>query len=437
MSPRFSRRFLRFAAARATALSGLVIGLMSRPAHAQTTTTGASINVVQESSLPRLSSTGASVTKRSLTQEPEGVSLQDCLDDQRIAFPLQLAGYEAQATLEAWAGLSGVDCGVQTNRQSGTKVCWKIDDGIALEPTPRPAIPVRRILSGVVDPINPDSSVSICGNVNLTTISVQFLYFSPGQLATPATKKDLQIRTDTVGPDAPGGVSVLPGNGRIKISFGGLGEGGLTQYTGVNAYCAPATRSSTTSPATTTRVCNDAEASVSEDAEAGDDADASDAPVGDCEDVTVEGGTTSGVCTSANLVASDGGKIVPDAAFNANYLCGSLVGNTGSAVIAESVGGQSLKNFTEYAVTVAAIDSFGNTGPLSSVLCETPEPTTDFWESYKNAGGAAGGGLCSAYGAGLPVGSITVMSAVGLAALGTLRRRRRTVRGVNDTRSAR
>jgi MYXO-CTERM domain-containing protein len=432
MSLRLLRRSLTIASA--VAVTSLQLDLLATPAQAQTTTPGTTINVVQEQSLPRLTSTGGTVTKRPLNQEPEGVSLQDCLDDQRIAFPLQLAGYQAQATLEAWAGLSGVDCGVQTNRQSGTKVCWKIDDGIALEPTPRPAIAVRRILSGVVDPINPDSSAAICGKVNLTTISVQFLYFAPGQLATPTANKVLQVRADTIGPDAPAGIQVLPGNGRIRISFGGLGEGGLTQYTGVNAYCAPATRTASTSP-TTSRVCSDAEAGADagvSDAEAGADASISDAAVGDCEDVTVEGGATTKSCTNANLAVSDGGTIVPNADFNAQYQCGSLVGNTGSTILAESIAGQPLENFTEYAVAVAAIDQFANVGPLSSVFCETPEPTTDFWESYKSAGGGAGGGICSVDGAGLPVGSITVMSAVGLAALGTLRRRRRGAHGTQD-----
>jgi MYXO-CTERM domain-containing protein len=416
---------------------GLVLGaaLVAAPAHAADIT----INVVQETSLPRLTAAGGTVAKRPLTQEPEGVSLQDCLDDQRIAFPLQLAGYQAQSTLEAWAGLSGVDCGTQTNRQSGTKVCWKIDDGIALEPTPRPAISVRRILSGVIDPINPDSSAAICGKVNLTTISVQFLYFAPGQLATPAGKKDLQVRADTIGPDAPGGVDVQPGNTRIRISFGGLGEGGLTQYTGVRAYCAPAVGGTTTTPPVTQTVCNEASTSSVEAGDGdGDVAEASVEPVGDCEEVVVTPGTTSSsdTCSSPELVPTEGGKIVPDADFNKKYQCGSLVGNTGSALIADSIDGQPLENFKEYAVAIAAIDQFGNVGPLSNVFCEKPEPTTDFWENYKAAGGGAGGGICSVDGAGLPVGSFTVMSVFGLAALGTLRRRRRNANAVQK-RSAR
>jgi hypothetical protein len=415
--------------------AGLGLSFTSAPAHAQAAA-GASINVLLENSLPRVSSTGATVNKRPLTQEPEGVSLQDCLDDQRIEFPLQLAGFETNATLEAWAGLSGVDCGVQTNRTSGTKTCWKIAGGIPLQTTPRASIAVRAILSGALDAINPVADASICGRVDLTTISVQFLYFAPGQLATPSATKAVQVRADTIGPAAPAAEAPLPGNTRIRISFGGLGEGGLTQYTGVRAYCAPAVETAGVStPPVTERVCSEASVPDADtDAEAGD-AEVADAAVGDCEEVVVEAGSSGqATCTSPAFTPPDGGALVPDDKFNAQYLCGSLTGNTGSALIADNVGGQPLENFKNYAVAIAAIDAFGNVGPLSSVFCAKPEPTTDFWESYKKAGGGAGGGVCSVDGAGLPVGSFTVMSIFGLAAVGTLRRRRRIANDKNEKR---
>jgi hypothetical protein len=407
---------------------GLPLLLLALPAQAQLT--GAvTINVVQEQSLPRLDSGGGSVSKRPLTQEPEGVSLQDCLDGQQIAFPLQLAGYAPQSTIEVWAGLSGADCGMQANRTSGTQVCWKVHPGIPLEPNPRPSISVRKIMSGALDPkavVSDDAS--ICGKVDLTTISLQFLYFAPGQLATPAQKKDIQIRVDTVGPAAPGDVSVLPGNTRVIISFGGLGEGGLTQFTGVRAYCDTSQRSgtTTTTPDKTVQVCNEASTGVDASDDSGDADAAVPAPVGDCEDVFVEGGTTTtgaGACSSSNFVPTDGGKITPDEAFNSRYQCGSLTGNTGSGLKAESLGGAPLENFKEYAIALAAIDQFGNVGPLSAVFCETPEPTTDFWENYKNAGGEAGGGLCSVEGVGLPVGGLAITSFFGIAAIGMTRRR--------------
>ena len=57
-----------------------------------------------------------------------------------------------------------------------------------------------------------------------------------------------------------------------------------------------------------------------------------------------------------------------------------------------SVAGKPLVNGTHYAVAVAGTDAYGNVGKLSTVICEFPEQTSDFWNAYKNAGGESGGG---------------------------------------------
>jgi hypothetical protein len=46
-------------------------------------------------------------------------------------------------------------------------------------------------------------------------------------------------------------------------------------------------------------------------------------------------------------------------------------------------------------MAVAYKDQVGNVGKLSEIICATPEPIEDFFENYKNNGGAAGGGFCS------------------------------------------
>ena len=56
-----------------------------------------SINVVNEQSLPRLDKDGKPLQKRPQTLSPEGVSLQDCIDDQKIRFTLQMSGFEARS----------------------------------------------------------------------------------------------------------------------------------------------------------------------------------------------------------------------------------------------------------------------------------------------------------------------------------------------------
>lgn len=74
-----------------------------------------------------------------------------------------------------------------------------------------------------------------------------------------------------------------------------------------------------------------------------------------------------------------------------------------------------------YAVAVAGVDRVGNSGPLSSVACGSPQPVDDFFELYRRAGGKGGGGFCA-------IGADP--SRAGLAALGVallafaLRRRR-------------
>jgi hypothetical protein len=41
------------------------------------------------------------------------------------------------------------------------------------------------------------------------------------------------------------------------------------------------------------------------------------------------------------------------------------------------------------------VDAVGNVSKLSSIECAAPVEATDFYESYRNRGGQAGGGVCS------------------------------------------
>ncbi|MBN9163002.1 MAG: hypothetical protein J0I07_18705, partial [Myxococcales bacterium] len=76
---------------------------------------------------------------------------------------------------------------------------------------------------------------------------------------------------------------------------------------------------------------------------------------------------------------------------------------------------------------VAATDRFGNVGELSSVVCETPETTTDFWDDYRKAGGRAGDG-CATAGGGAPLASTAVLGVgvtLALSSIFRFRRRRK------------
>lgn len=392
-----------------------------------------SITVANEASLPRLDTKGAQIQKRDRNLNPEAVNFQDCKDDQRIRFTLQMAGFVADAVIQVWAANGGVDCGVNTNRSGAAQQCWPVSENVPLQQLVNVDIPVRRIMSGVspFTALAPNATEAACGQVNLANISVQFLYFAPGNLNAPASKKDVAVTVDTVGPRPPTGLKTSPGNGRLFITWDNIsGEGGVTALTAVRAYCTQATvtaPTTTTTDASCTLVPREAAAVDASDP----DAEAGVEDAGFDEICTDGGSTTTGgdECAappfeSGGTAGVDGGTagIVPDKTFNDQYLCGESVGATGTTARADGVGGKPLVNGTVYAVAVAGTDQFGNVGVLSDVLCEKPEETTDFWEGYRSAGGQAGGG-CAAAAVSVPTGSLVGFGLVCAVALSSLRRR--------------
>ncbi len=414
LRPRSRPAFPRaLAAVLAASLALLFCLLFPSVAHAQ-------IVVQQKDSPLRVDASGNEVRKRDANFKPEGISYQDCLDNQGIKITLTMPPPEANASLQVWGSLSGADCKEQTARTGGVAVCWRILSGVPLSINPTFFLPVRKIIGGrnnvkdtTKDPDEGLDGPGVCGTVDLTTITVQFLYFPPGNAATASQKAELNVVADTIGPVAPTGLKILPGNSRLAVSFDSLGEGGVVELSTIRAYCDPDPgKGATTTPSTTKRVCEGGASDAALDPDA--DADAAAAvvdPDAGCVDVVVGGTTTPGVaCSSVAFSGTDGGQVLPDNAFNDKYECGSLpVSTTGSAIKAETLRGAPLQNGKTYAVALAASDSFLNVGPLSAVVCEYPEPTHDFWDDYKSSGGQGGGGFCSIEGAGVPIGSFTLM----------------------------
>lgn len=382
----------------------------------------AQLTVATPTSLPRVDAEGMDVPKRDQRYKPEGISFQDCKDRQGIRFSLTLAAPESNASLEAWVANGGTDCSAQTARTGNSAVCWRVTKGIPLSTNPIVILPVRKIIGGRSNtggtPEEGKDDESVCGSVELTNLTLQFLYFRPGDLAQAAFKVDVPIQADTIGPVAPTGLKILPGNTRLSISFNALGEGGVVELSTIRAYCDPdpvGTVSTTT-----------CDASADGDADA--DLDAS------CQQTTTPL-TDGGSCTSTAFFDRDGKVIQPDNAFNAKYECGNLpVSSTGSVVIARNLRGAPLENKRTYAVALAATDSFLNVGTLSEIKCEYPEETEDFWSDYKNNGGRAGGGFCSVDGGSAPLGSFAVMGIVIVFGTGALRRLTKGTKGTRRNR---
>ena len=131
---------------------------------------------------------------------------------------------------------------------------------------------------------------------------------------------------------------------------------------------------------------------------------------------------------AATSVATCGnGAIVPGAVPIGLTNCGTISGATATEGIATG-----LTNGVTTRIAVSAVDNFGNPGPVSAVVCATPNAVDDFFDGYKNAGGGAGCAIG-------PTVTITAATATGLlfaccGIVGLRLRRRRARRSVESCR---
>jgi hypothetical protein len=103
-----------------------------------------------------------------------------------------------------------------------------------------------------------------------------------------------------------------------------------------------------------------------------------------------------------------------------------LNGSSGFTIADKSVGSYTIKGLIDgvtYTVVVASVDGTGNVGPPSLEVCDYPAPVRDFWQTYREDGGQAGG-FCAleTIGAG---GAPALAGVAGILAIAALARRRR------------
>ncbi len=294
----------------------------------------ATVVLAHPASLPRSSPSIDAFPKRPLTQTPEGINLADCKSDLAIQFDLLLEDFEANAALQAWASFDGVDCRVATNRAGATALCWKLSDAIPLAATTSVKVPVRQILSGV--PNGPaDRIEDVCGQVDLTTVSVQFLYFAPGSQADANLSASVAIEADTIGPAAPKSFTATSGSAGVAVRAEPAGEGAST----TDVFC-----------------------DVSDGADAG--------PL---------------ACATPAFTAS----APPGSVDEPLYLCASQA--TGETTVRTRANGAPLGEDTSYAFAARSVDAFGNPGVLSTLACAAPGPAAPAPEGTGEEGGCTVG----------------------------------------------
>lgn len=301
------------------------------------------IAIANEASLPRLDASGAPVTKRPLDERPEGVSRADCLADQRIRLPVRVTGFAAADALEAWASLEGIDCAALANRQGPSAACARLG-ALPLAMDVDFDVAVRSLLA-IAPPFSvaaPATGDAACGRVDRTRVSVQILLFRAGDPSVPVASKTILLDADTVGPPAPTITATRPGAGAIVVEWEPPGGAHVSETTGAGLFSEPST-------------------------------------------------TDAGACASTTLHPGEvpGPEVKPS-----TRVLGATL--TSAEISGLDAGGR-------YAVAVASTDDFGNVGPLSDLVCETPEAGTQ-------------GSSCSAAPPGSPP-TTSVLVAVALAAI--------------------
>jgi hypothetical protein len=411
---------------------------------------------------------------------PQGASYSDCINDMVLTFPLIVSNLASSgANLLVFASKSST-CQAQADRGSGgVAVCWNVSASpLIASPINSPtsismAIRVQDILGPQNLSPSPGTTYTRYGSEACTTqstfaavpININFVLLDSGNVMSLGTPYQYVLNTDLVGPPAPQNSNESVGDTLFNITWTPNSD---TDTVGYNIFI-----DQTNSPGSaldagpmTVTVCPDTGAPVDSagvGTDSGDDSgNASPEPVGieastpsdagcitftqtlppmtssngfQCNDpllqsaITQDAGTTVTTPTTdeAGNVIEGGGTTVTEGAGGLSTIPDSNRVNKNNPTISDkSVGQYTITGLTdgvEYTVVVAAVDAYGNTGPPSAEVCDKPAPVQDFWQTYRNDGGGAGG-FCALESVGVGGSSLAGAGAV-VAAAAYARRRRR------------
>lgn len=289
-------------------------------------------------------------------------------------FPLTLDGNFSSYELQVWVGGPGNDCSDPAARTGQAPQCWLVYKGVPTTNTPTIDVRVQDIVgmhkttdtpngpgSGTVEDCQPEPGSTSAPQ----EVILYFMFISGSGGTVVGNGVTWATNYALMGPRAPTDVSAGAGNTQVVLKWTPSNDAYLTAY---RYYCDPMPGS--------------------------------------------ELAASAGTCPTTSLVA---GEIPPS-----SHECGSVSNSTATEGHVKG-----LTNGHSYSVGVAGVDGVGNVGPLSNVVCATPEPTEDFYQLYRDAGGEAGGGFCSVSGVGRGgVAGAFAMVALSGAAL-VLRNRRR------------
>lgn len=414
---------------------------------------GVAVTVLTGSALGQTVTAGTPVVSRNIQRPgataatdssiPLTLTRADCKNpDLEYTFKVNIKDYVKGQTLEVWAGNSAATCSDQISWIPTQRTCWKLG-----------TLPVQNgsVATGKYTPkelfgITAQSGVPVIPSCdykdgNPARQSFNIFFFFTLSAKVQGTAFSQPIWYDMGAPLAPTDVHAGVAENALKVSWTAVDDqsdivyrfycakdtdvrqgdancaSAIDQYgTGGGASGVGGTTSTTggTSTGGTTSTSGTGGTSTGGTTEAGSSA----------------GGSSAGGSTATTTTSSDGGSSGSAGSDNGGAAsladqkdviqCGEVRGRNNTSGYTD----RKLSNGISWAVSVTAVDVFGNESDPSAPTCNTPLEVDTFFERYRAEGGKAGGGFCSfAPGRGsLPAAALVLF---GLAAVTQLRRRSR------------
>ncbi len=374
----------------------------------------------------------------SATKYNYGVNRSDCDNDLTYTYTASFASWTTTGyNFEVWAGT--VDCKDTANRGIGGSAqrCWQVVSASGDARTGSQSITVRArdvvahlgessIAAGTLYSTASSDVCSSTSGKDAIEVTLYFMIVKTSDSASAAAAS-VPLYVDLVGPTAPEITDIGIKDGVLQVNWSTTTTTSDSGGTSVNpdvlkykVWFTPKRGEPGTSGSTWDKTCaniawtNDStDASADADAGTGSDADV---------DATADADTGSGdaasdaVAVDASDAGSEAAVILPDTTSGLDYV-------DDISATSSSVDVTGLTNDVVYTFVLSAVDKMENVGASSSAKCTYPSDTLGFYETYRGAGGQAGGGFCSTgYGA----GSGVMACGIGLAAIVAWRRRRRS-----------
>jgi hypothetical protein len=360
-----------------------------------------------------------------------GVSYADCAGGMTLRFYLDLASFTADETLQVWGAASPTDC-TQTAARTGTPTCWLLAPPLTNVAAGAMTIDVRvwdlvgnqlATLAATRTTTYTPLDASACQAQSGADAVPMYIFFMPidssNDVVGNSTLYRYQITTDLVGPAPPAMQPLTVGDTFLTVNWSPSTD---TDTLGYDVFTYPAAGASA-----------DAQASVDAYAD-GPLTECNESGTGDMECYTFntggsgyDGGTSacpalppafalpsiyptapSTTSTSTSEAGDEAGTV--DEASTTDGPISTSTGEPGigptqlqaylvpSQTVPTVYGATNgnlqvsgLTDGTHYAFVASSVDAEGNVGPPSYTACDFPDTTTDFFQSYRRDGGAAGG----------------------------------------------